>query len=315
VIRHTEPAFASYLPPTHVRQFSGRGNFLVYLADRGSGLQAYALDLKNFASRQLTDAKAFDPSSITLTPDDRGLCYADGNSIMWIAVGSSSARELYQREAGAPGGSGLSVTADGPSALFVEKANLLRRVLLTKGTPVTIAEGDAAISDPQPRPRRASVLYRAGGALHLTHLDGSETKRLPAADGKLGQACWSPDGRTVLYIRIPSDSGRANELRELDPDTGSDKLVAVTTQFIRFAPNRDSSVFAGASQSKASPYVLLLLRAARREFSLCEHGSSTPEQVGPVFSPDSQRVFFQSDRHGKPAIYSIRVEKLVEKTS
>jgi oligogalacturonide lyase len=36
--------------------------------------------------------------------------------------------------------------------------------------------------------------------------------------------------------------------------------------------------------------------------------------VAPIFSPSSQRVFFQSDRHGKPAIYSMSVEKLVEQT-
>jgi len=33
-----------------------------------------------------------------------------------------------------------------------------------------------------------------------------------------------------------------------------------------------------------------------------------------MFSADSQRVYFQSDRHGKPAIYAIRVDRLVEKT-
>ena len=32
----------------------------------------------------------------------------------------------------------------------------------------------------------------------------------------------------------------------------------------------------------------------------------------PVFSPDARRVYFQSDREGKPAIYSVNVEQLVE---
>jgi Tol biopolymer transport system component len=41
---------------------------------------------------------------------------------------------------------------------------------------------------------------------------------------------------------------------------------------------------------------------------------SDPVAVGPIFSPDSQRIFFQSDREGKPAIYRIRVEKFVEET-
>jgi len=51
-----------------------------------------------------------------------------------------------------------------------------------------------------------------------------------------------------------------------------------------------------------------------REFTLCEHKASNPETVAPVFSPDSQRVLFQSDRDGHPAIYSVHVDKLVEPT-
>jgi oligogalacturonide lyase len=47
---------------------------------------------------------------------------------------------------------------------------------------------------------------------------------------------------------------------------------------------------------------------------LCEHRSSDATAVRPVFSPDSQRVFYQSDRDGKPAIYAVNVQKLVEPT-
>jgi oligogalacturonide lyase len=61
--------------------------------------------------------------------------------------------------------------------------------------------------------------------------------------------------------------------------------------------------------------LLLLLRVARRELTLCEHRSSDPMLVAPVFSPSSQRVFFQSDRHGKPAIYTMAVERFVEETT
>jgi oligogalacturonide lyase len=70
----------------------------------------------------------------------------------------------------------------------------------------------------------------------------------------------------------------------------------------------------GASRNAASPTILILLRGTRRELTLCEHKASHPETVAPVFAPDSQRIYFQSDRDGKPAIYCVHVEKLVEKT-
>jgi oligogalacturonide lyase len=74
-------------------------------------------------------------------------------------------------------------------------------------------------------------------------------------------------------------------------------------------------VFVGASRSRASAYVLLLLRVTRRELTLCEHRASDPKMVLPIFSPDSQSVFFASDRHGKQALYRVRIEKFVEETS
>ena len=33
-----------------------------------------------------------------------------------------------------------------------------------------------------------------------------------------------------------------------------------------------------------------------------------------MFSPDSQHIYYVSDRDGKPAIYQMKVDKLVEKT-
>ena len=104
-------------------------------------------------------------------------------------------------------------------------------------------------------------------------------------------------------------------IREFVPDTNEDRLVAETTQFAAFARNADASVFAGASGSKASPYILLLARAVRRELTLCEYRASDPSMAAPVFSPNSQQLFFTSDLHGNPAIYRFDVAKLVSETA
>jgi oligogalacturonide lyase len=100
----------------------------------------------------------------------------------------------------------------------------------------------------------------------------------------------------------------------VNPDTGAEQRVARTSQYAAFAPNGDASVFVGASRSKAQPNIVLLLRAVKREFTLCEHRASHPALASPVFSPDSRRVYFQSDHEGKSALYSVNVELLVEPT-
>jgi oligogalacturonide lyase len=171
------------------------------------------------------------------------------------------------------------------------------------------------MSDPIPRPMRAQVLYRQGDtALWLVNSDGQQNRQLKLASGRIAAANWSTDGKTLLYLNLPDDPKQLNAIRECVPDANSDKLVAKTSQYAAFGANRDTSVFVGASRNTASPTVLLLLRVTRRELTLCEHKSSTPEEVAPLFSPDSQRIYFQSDRDGKAAIYSVHVEKLVEKT-
>ena len=72
-------------------------------------------------------------------------------------------------------------------------------------------------------------------------------------------------------------------------------------------------MFVGASRNLASPDVLIMLRLNGRELTLCEHKASHPETVSPTFAPDAQRIYFQSDREGKPALYGLHVERLVEK--
>jgi len=139
-------------------------------------------------------------------------------------------------------------------------------------------------------------------------------RQLKLEPGQTGEALWSPSGQTLLYLHVPEDPKQLVTLREHSPEDGSDKEIARTSQFGSFGANTDTSVFAGASRSLASSYVVILLRVARRELTLCEHRASNPAMVSPIFSPDSQNVFFVSDRHGKPAIYRVRVDKFVEAT-
>ena len=75
-----------------------------------------------------------------------------------------------------------------------------------------------------------------------------------------------------------------------------------------------SSVFLGASSSKASPHILLLLRSVKRELTICEHRASDARFSRAVFSPNSTRMAFQTDRHEKIVIYSMAVERLIERT-
>ncbi len=308
VYRLTDPGFKSVLPSASSRIFTRRGNLLLHASDRSGALQAYGLDLKNWQIRQLTEARSLDPSCLTLTPDERNLCYADGASVMAVSMAGGRERELCKVEGEPRPGRGLAAIPDLSTVLYVEDGTRLRAVSMLKPGARTVAENKGGVFEPRPRPRRASILYHTdAGDLWLAHLDGSRNFRLKLPPGGTGPAHWAPDGRTIFYLQSAA-------LREHNPDTSEDRLVAATSGYASFSPNADASVFVGASGSKAQPFILLMLRLVRRELALCEHKSSAVAGVSPVFSPDSQRIFFQSDRHGKPAIYSMQIERLIEKT-
>jgi len=316
VFRLTDPQHTSALPPHYARAISRKGSFLLYSCDESGNPQAYRMDLKTGQARLLTEAENFDPVCFTLLADDRSFCYVDGGRLYVSSLAALRSRQVYQSPEGYQP-TGLSITDDGLSAALVERRGShyrLQWIRMMDGMATTLVEADEEISDPAPRPRRASVLYRRAGGVWLSNVDGKQNYRLRLADGQALSATWTPDGKDALYLNIPSDPHKLRNIRQFTPDTNEDKPISETTQYASFERNADGSVFVGASESKASPHVLLLVRAVRREFTLCEHRASDPARVSPIFSPNSQNVFFASDQHGKPAIYRIAVDKLVEAT-
>ena len=317
VYQLTDPAHTSTLPAYYNRALARSSGWMLFCCDRGGSAQAFRMDLRNGQTRQLSEAQELDGASLTLTPDNRSFCNFAGRSLSIATLLTLRSRELYSIPEGWERCPGLSVGPDGTHAVFAERrgeGSRLRMVPLAQGAARTVVETPFVMSDPIARPMRAQILFRQGAeALWMVNADGSQKRPLKLASGRIGPANWAADGKTVLYLNIPDDPAQLRAIREFTPDTNTDKLVAKTSQFAHFGFNTNTSVFVGASRNAASPTILLLLRVARREFTLCEHKASRPETVAPLFAPDSQRVYFQSDQHGKSALYGMHVERLVEK--
>jgi oligogalacturonide lyase len=318
VYRLTDPAHESTLPAFYSRAVARNSASLLFSSDRTGSPQGFRMDLKSGEIHQLTEVEGLDPASLTFTPDNRSIVFFAGNSLQIVSLSSLRERELYRIPEGWERAPGMSVGPDGTHATFAEQrsdTSRLRMVSLVQGIPRTVLEGPFAISHPIHRPMRAQILYRQGeNGLCLVNSDGQQDRTLKPATGRIVDANWAIDGKSLLYLNYPEDRKQLHAIREMVPGAGSDKPVAKTSQYASFAFNRDDSVFAGASANKGSPTILIMLRLTQRERTLCEHKASNPESVTLMFSPDSQRIYFQSDREGKMAIYSLHVEKLVEKT-
>jgi oligogalacturonide lyase len=308
IARLTDPAFACGLPGGQNRAVARRESFIIVWSDRTGSRQAFQLDYKNGQSRQLTEAERLDAATLWLLPNEKSICYFDGRRLVHLELSKRREREIYESPEGWERQPGLCLAPDGKHAALFEVRNgvsALRIVRIPKGGVETVLEAPGALHSPL---WQNLIAYRRGqDELWVVEPEGGRNRRLSLAPGAVGPFFWSQDGRRIVYLS-------ASTIRECDVETGGDTMVAKTSQYAAFAPNSDGSVFVGASGSRASPYVLLLLRLTRRELALCEHRSSDPGAVSPIFSPDSQRVYFQSDREGKPAIYMATVERLVEAT-
>jgi oligogalacturonide lyase len=318
VLRLTDPAFSSGMTASHLRQFTRHGDWLLYWSDRYEAdpvgaRQAFLLDLKGGGSRQLTEAAGLDPTSLSLSADDRSYFFFDGASLKQAPLTAGPLREIHTVPPDAVR-SGFTIGTDGAAIFCERRSGKSSIVSVLRQQTRRVIQIDAEIDEVMARPRHTQIFYRTGARFWLVNGDGSGNRELKIASGHTGEALWIPSGRTLIYLHIPDDAKELITLREHSPDEGTDTLLAKTSQFISASPNGDASVFTGASRSKASAYVLILLRIARRELTLCEHRASDPAMVRPVFSPDSQNVLFVSDRHGKPALYQVRVGRFVEET-
>ena len=125
--------------------------------------------------------------------------------------------------------------------------------------------------------------------LWCVSLEANRTKKpVKLASGSISNPRWSPDARSVFFLRSTLTGGIfLSEIRQVSLDSLDETLVAKTSQFACFNSNDDASGFVGASRSKAQPTIILLLRSVRRELTLCEHRAHEPRSVTPVSPTDS----------------------------
>jgi oligogalacturonide lyase len=327
VVRLTDPNFTAYLPLPKNRIVEQQA--ILYASDFNGKWDAYRMDLKSGESHQLTDATALDPSSLGFLPGERGFWHVDDGVLVetrFSKFRGLKSRVVYRTPLGFESAPGIGYSEDGQYAAFVERASVkaatgsgtaryrLLVVRLKNGQARTVVEAAEEIGDILIRPRHSSLFVRMGGQPTAINFDGTGSRRFTLAEGEIGQEQWIADGQVLLYLSRPPGPGKLTVIREFNPESGQDLQIAGTSQYVHFHANPDASVFVGASGSKASPYVLLLARAAKREFTLAEHRASDSRMVAPAFTPNSQSILFVSDRHGKPAIYYMPVDKLVAET-
>jgi oligogalacturonide lyase len=307
VVRLTSPMHQSLLPEPGNRFVSSREGFLVFSSDRAGVFAPFQANLKSGVITRIAETKNLTPRSLSLDSRERQLYFVDDTSLKAVDLQHRKPRTLLE------GVSDYHV-AGRRNALVVRIGGKL-----SKWSPdETTALADHVSSRGLVSPLENGCVFsrqeiEGENQFWFVPFSGDNPRLL--AKGKISYPYWRPDGQALIFLRqVDLKAYIASELREVCLDGSPEHIVAETSQFASFAPNGDGSVFVGASRSRAQPDVILLLRSARREMVLCEHKAASPLSVCPVFSPNSQRVYFQSDREGKSSLYSVNVERLVDQT-
>jgi len=324
VWRLTPRSHAHFLPQAHNRIASEKNSFLLVAGRRSEETHAFRIELPSGRPTQLTEGPGVFGLSLALAPDERSFFFLQGSSLKHTGLRSLKEREVFRLDDGWQFTGDLSLSIDGRYAALVEIREPLHRLRIVetlKGKHWLVAEEKTRIYRPQLRPKRDQVLYSQAGAarLWLVNLDGKQRQSIrPVQPGEeIGPEYWTADGKLIGYAHHAETGRRKATARTYNPDTREEKTLAPCTQFWGMSGNSDHSALAGESRSKAGPNIYVLFPLIEREITVCEHYASraTPEvEPRPAFSPDSQWIYFNSDREGVPAVYRAGVADWVEKT-
>ncbi len=306
-MRLTLPTHDSFLPNAQNRSVSSREGFLVFSSNRDGTLAPFRANLKTGVVTHLGETNSLISDSLCLDSRERELWFLDDHALKAVDLQRLKARTVLE------GITAFHVNGR-KNVAVVQRDQKLERWTPTGTAPLADNVSSRGLISPD---GSGCVFSRreAPDAEEFWFIPVAGGKAKLLAKGRISSPCWRPDSQALLFLRfVEHPAYVASELKEAALDGSSERLVAETSQFITFAANGDGSVFVGASKSKAQPNIVLLLRSVGREMVLCEHRSHEPKSVWPVFSPNSQRVYFESDREGKSAIYSVNVEKFVDQT-
>ena len=305
VVRLTSPSSRSLLPAASNRFVSVKDRFLLFSSDRGGKFAPFKVNLRNGLLHQIAETPNLSPASLFLAPHERSLYFIDGSELKEAELTRSKLETVTDDVTGfSPGPAG--------SGVFAIRAGKLQH--LNGRDVTTLAEdvSDDCVARPGAIPGCLFVRRQPDEMREFWYASAG-TRPVLLASGRVSNPFWTPEGESIIFLRdLSRGSTLFSEIHEVAVSGGAERLVTPTSQFAAFSPNGNGSVFVGASRSKAQPDIVLLLRSGHAEMTLCEHHASQPAQVCPVFSPDAKRVYFQSDRQGKSAIYSVNVELLVE---
>lgn len=167
--------------------------------------------------------------------------------------------------------------------------------------PVTRLPGKEFQPALSPDGRRLAFAWSPEGAkttgIWVQDVDESSPRTVNSKAGLYSSPTWSPDGRSLAYLRI---AGTATEILITDLQKGDERLVArlsppdygTQSRLLDWSPNGESLVVAHSEAPDRSLGLFLVSVASGQVSRLMEPAETVGGDIDPRFSPDGQTVSF-----------------------
>lgn len=208
------------------------------------------------------------------------------------------------------------------------------------GTETVVHEENAFLGHPQVRPGNPHVLSYCHEApasmvdtrIWLIHADGTNQRQIGYVRSRakddpfalVTHEYFTPDGRHLAYIYFSEEYGRDGRFRMTDLETFEETDYGPVRNYAHPFHSPDGRLVVGdelsvAPANRRNDCLWLFDPKTRKESRLALHGSSSaPRGIStqdahphPVFTPDSKKVLFTSDREtgpeGNTSLYLVTV--------
>ncbi len=192
-------------------------------------------------------------------------------------------------------------SAQEPFSLYLLAPETGEKRRLTTPTASVVGDCSPVFSPGGKQVAFVRLMSVVAGEIYLLSVEGGEPKRLTFSGEGISSLAWTPDGREIIFS---SRYGGKNRLLRVSVEGGTPQWIAAAGNDALYpAFSRQGNRLVWSRTTDNTDVFRLVLPEADPATRLTNLISSTANEISPRYSPDGQRIAFESNRSGSSEIW------------